>query len=565
MKKLIVLFLVLVLSLALAACGRDNDDDTPPPVDTEERTGPDNNEAPPEEPPVVEPNVEPLRFTATVKSHGGDDDNSMIQQAWLELMEELMGRPIEITFDRIMASEFDQIVELRLQTDDIADFQQLPSFYNRAQIDPEIIVDIGQYQHLLTNYLNIIDQLPGGRSRIINPEGRIDAFIETSSPRLPSDMGMSVFAVFVYNWTVMQNHDLSIPTTTEELYEVASRLKEIYPDSYPVNTRWNGFWSVWHMHHTDNQVFWNGSEFLLGQITENYRNALRFLNRLHESRLLDPEWLIESDDTYRSKLFNRINFISLYEWYSDPGGYTRNNTNGDIFAISFYPDTELYGTSFQHVQDLNNYSLGWDAFVISTRHPEREALIKFADLQYHPAVVELLNWGIEGVTFTRDENGERVFVDDIRLAENPYLAADSFGIQNSTQHRPGLQLAMDPTAHIGLALNDWVFFDGQVHEVPLNQSRLVREIPFPNDIYIAPWNGIRAPVIQLTTEERQAHAEIMTPINTFRDEMMVAFINGSACLDADWDDYVNSIYSLGDFRRVLDDHNAAAERFFAGE
>lgn len=508
--------------------------------------------------------AEPLRFSATLISYGGDDDNSQVQKEWLRLMEEKMGRPIQIDYTRIPSPEYDERARIMLNTDAMTDFMVTPLFYDVSrEAESGMLLDFAQYD--MPNYQNFIAQTPAGESLAYNAEGNIYRLLEGALPRFEADKGMLPNNMMVFNATVFEENGLAIPDTLEGVVEAARKLKEIYPDSYPINTRWNNFGSVYLMHHVYNDIYWDGEVFRFGVFDENYKKALEFIHMLYQDKLLDPEYSLETDDTVKSKLLNRKNFIGINEWFTAPGDYTRaaKESTGDIFAVTLYPDTAEFGKSWQSVQNVNTYDLsGWGQFIVDSNTKEPEALVKFLDLQYDPEVIELITWGIKDVSYTVDENGNKAFIDEIANAADPFTAGDKYGMRASAKHRPGLQMASDSAAYVAMARQDYVYYDGMVHEEPLEKSPYLTELPYPNPDYM-PAN-FSAPKISLTVEQGSEAGQILTPMATYRDEMFAKFVKGEESFD-NWDAYIENMKKMGDIDKVLKMYNDAAQAYLQAE
>ena len=131
--------------------------------------------------------AEPLRFSATVISWGGDEDESMVQKEWLAWKKR--GRPIEIEYTRIPSSEYEERSRLMLNTDSITDFMITPLFYDVSrEAEAGMLLDFSQYD--MPNYKKFIEQTPSGESLAYNAEGKIYRLPE-ALPRSP-DKGKSV-------------------------------------------------------------------------------------------------------------------------------------------------------------------------------------------------------------------------------------------------------------------------------------------------------------------------------------------------------------------------------------
>src|SRR5699024_2209987 len=103
------------------------------------------------------------------------------------------------------------------------------------------------------------------------------------------------------------------------------------------------------------------------------------------------------------------------------------------WGLAFLPEHPDYGTpwkwgSRQEGKSLSNAT----GIIISAETEYPEYVVKMIDYQYSDEMIELLNWGIEGVTYTVDENGDHKFSDEILNAEDPVQAAAEYGIMSSS-------------------------------------------------------------------------------------------------------------------------------------
>ncbi|HBM80443.1 MAG: hypothetical protein QME45_09975 [Clostridiales bacterium] len=506
-------------------------------------------------------NTEPLSFTATLNSWGGDDANSMVQKEWLKQMETKMGRKINIKFNYIPSSGYDEKVKLMISSNTLTDFVQLPSFWDYAPSAKQgLFLELSQYKNLMPNYLKWVNQAYDGKINAYMDDGKMYIFNEVGLPRFPADKGIDPNNVSSYRYDVFQKNNIKVPTTLDEVYSAGKQLKQLYPDKYPINLRFNNLNSLFYANHVTNDIYWDGEKYVFGLFQDGYKEALQFANKLYSERLLDPEYTIETNDTIKKKALNGDNFMWLNEWFTSPGDYTRNAGDGKIFAITLYPDNPKYGKAWQSIQDVNTVSLniGWDGFVINPKTKDPEGLIKFCDLQYSEDIIRLITWGIEGTTYTIGSDGKPHFVDSIKKAADPWAEGDKYGIRASSKHRPGLQMAADSAAYVDFAPNDYIVVDNQLKEEPIEKSSFFLNIPFPKSEYTPPF--FRGPSLQFTQDESQQISTIMTPIYTYRDEMQSKFVKGDESFDK-WGAYQDKLKKMGDIDKVLKIYNDAAKRY----
>ena len=55
---------------------------------------------------AAEENTSPLKVSATLQSYGVDDEASQVHQAWLEMMNEKLGRELQLEIDYIPSGEY---------------------------------------------------------------------------------------------------------------------------------------------------------------------------------------------------------------------------------------------------------------------------------------------------------------------------------------------------------------------------------------------------------------------------------------------------------------------------
>ena len=251
----------------------------------------------------------------------------------------------------------------------------------------------------------------------------------------------------------------------------------------------------------------------------------------------------------------------LAEWFTSPGDYTRLSGGEKIFAATFWPDNPKYGTCWQVISANNVVDLSvFTQFVVSSQVKDPESVLKVIDLQFDPEVVELITWGIEGVTYTRDAEGNKHFVESITSADDMWAEGDKYGMRTSKKSRPGLQMSADAKAYVELAADDYLYYDGALHVEPFEKSPYYLEMDYPESDYIPP--AFFQPAVQFTTDENQTISQNMTGGYTYRDEMRSKFIKGEESFD-NWDAFMEGLRSTGDIDAVVQIYNDAAQRFLS--
>lgn len=508
-----------------------------------------------------EENQEVMRFSVTLPANGVDNPNSLVGKEWHKRMEAYMGKKVEIEYNYIPSSEYDEKVKLMIASDDLTDFFVTPLFYDTTEMAEQgQLLELGQYKDLMPNYMNYIGKVKNGMKRVTDADGNMFTFKETSTPRFPEDRGMLIQNTSAYRYDVFEANNIKIPETLDEFYGAAKKLKELYPDKYPVATKWNSLRSLFSANHIRDEIFWDGEKYVYGVLEEGYKDALQFANKLYAEKLLDPEYTIDTDDTLKRKALNGDNLMWLTQWFTTPAEYTRTAGDGKIFAVSLYPDNPKYGKAWQEVVNGNTPDLGWGAYGISSKVKNPEELIKFIDYQYSDEMIQLITWGIEGTTYTIGEDGVPTFVDSLKTAKDPWLEGDKYGMRASRNHNPGLQMVSDARAFVDFAATDYTVFNGKYEEVPIEKAQFLTSLPMPENDYVPSW--LSEPSIQLTGDESQRVSEIMNPIKTFVTEEQAKFVAGKNSFDH-WQAFIDKLQKMGNIDEALKIYNDAAQRALA--
>ncbi|RCX18620.1 putative aldouronate transport system substrate-binding protein [Fontibacillus phaseoli] len=501
---------------------------------------------------------EVVRFSVTLPASGVDNPNSMVGKEWHKRMEAYMGKKVEIKYNYIPSSEYDEKVKLMIASDDLTDFFVTPLFYDTTEMAEQgQLLELSQYKDLMPNYMNYISKVKNGMKRVTNADGKMYTFKETSTPRFPEDRGMLIQNTSAYRYDVFESNNIKIPETLDEFYEAAKKLKELYPDKYPVATKWNSLRSLFSANHLRDEIFWDGEKYVYGVLDEGYKDALQFANKLYAEKLLDPEYTIDTDDTLKRKALNGDNLMWLTQWFTTPAEYTRTANDEKIFAVSLYPDNPKYGKAWQEVVNGNTPDLGWGVYGVSSKVKNPEELIKFIDYQYSDEMIQLITWGIEGTTYTMGEDGVPTFVDSLKTAEDPWLEGDKYGMRASRNHNPGLQMVSDARAFVDFAATDYTVFNGKYEEVPIEKAEFLTSLPMPENDYVPSW--LSEPSIQLTGSESQRVSEIMNPIKTFVTEEQAKFVAGKNSFD-NWQAFIDKVKKMGNIDEALKIYNDAAQR-----
>ena len=324
---------------------------------------------------------------------------------------------------------------------------------------------------------------------------------------------------WIYRKDVFEKNGLAVPTTSDELYNVCKKLKELYPDSYPIASRKTGgielmspSWGAYDYEYYD----FSNNVFKYGPIQPEYKAFLEFYNKLVKEELTPPDVLTISTQTWVDLMVQQKSFITMdYVTRMDSVGASGKEVNPDFELAYMAPINKATGyTTF----DYSNY-------VISAKSKNIDNAVKLLDWYFNPEAIEFLSWGKEGETY-KVENAER-----------KYLSANYL-------------------KDYGLTAAGWgIVFDEDALTSGFGAQGKIATKDAPK--YEARCNPVT--YMQLTEAENEIAATTAADIKKFKDENAARFILGNRSF-AEWDAYVQEVEKMG-VAKVLDMYTKAYERY----
>lgn len=470
----------------------------------------------------------------------------LVEETWLRETEAYLGVQLNINFIEIGFGDYQERLPTFLAAGEWADI-----FYAGNNID--VLNDFGMSGMILN-----LKDFPDETTHYFRKLQEVDY-----TPITASDDGLYVFTSLLYSTNIgtqviikanvdaFLDNGLQAPTTTEELYEISVRLKEIYPDTFPIaGGGGNGgmYWDWVHRAFGIGQgVFFDGTQFDYAPRTDEYREALAFTHRLYSEGLIDPEFYTMTDDEYFAKCLTGRSFIG-FGWGSQV--FERINSAFDEYGVLFGYLPNMTGIPGQlpYSPFDNPGETVLDNFfaVVNARTQHPEIAMRIVDFQYSEEMLNLFNWGIEDVTYIYNPDGSRTMVDEIMNAPNPSDAMAEFGINTSYSVRSGIQFVpqdRDVPALVFPPTPAWI--NG-------NFDTMTTSWAYYHDLIMegAAQRRPQTPVLRWGEVEVEQRNLIRTALDTFANEERIKFIRGERSL-SEWDVYLTELNNFGDIEQLL--------------
>lgn len=334
----------------------------------------------------------------------------------------------------------------------------------------------------------------------------------------------------VAGWTYQVRADrleelnLELPETIDEWYAMLTALKADDPEHYPLATmitedarnilrHLSNAWG------TDMSFYVDGETVKYGPLDPVFKDYLTEMHRWYDEGLIDPEFTSMDITRLEAKILNGDASV----WLSglDFGRYLIEL--GDEHAITCVKFPVL------NKGDLPIYNNGTiqgaqgAGIAISTTCKDPELAAKWTDYHYSEVGHMLLNFGIEGKSYTM-VNDTPTFTDEIvanpdgKSVELALVKYAMGGIAEAMFHDPLVRFARFGT------------FEEQRTSIERTQNIDLSH---------------KLPNVTPTQEESTRLANIMSEVDTYLDECWVKFINGQMSVENDYDKFVQTLRDLG--------------------
>ena len=381
----------------------------------------------------------------------------------------------------------------------------------------------------MPNFAKVIEKEPQVLKDITTPDGKVYAL-----PAIQLGEGFNLTSdSILINKTWLDKVGKPIPTTTEELYDVLKAFKEAgdlngngKADEIPMSFRYsdgnNGCWSMIGWFGTasgtnKNPVVTEDGKLLFAQTTEDYKDAMKYFNRLYSENLLDPEVFTMDRSAYNAKTITEEPTVGVFTTWSKYQ-VNANIKNGDEYV--YLPPLKSDNGNEPQWQTRTFAYNRVPAFLINSESEHIDELIKWADMWYDvDTSIEAMYGGPEYVEKVSD--GVYKMLPDASGKETTWSSRSSYCPGND-------------------ALASVLPQDFRIE--PKKQSLIDKEEA--NEIY--------GPFLAknhyndnwyTTTEESEKISKYRPDIDSYFDQMAASFVT-KGDIDKQWDGYIQSLNKL---------------------
>ncbi|CAH1208658.1 hypothetical protein PAECIP111892_03152 [Paenibacillus auburnensis] len=444
------------------------------------------------------------------------------------------------------SKDWPTLVELEKRTNVELDVQAVPSDYqSKAKIVlssdkiPDMVTSVEQPTVLEMSETGVLLPISDYMDKLPHLKSRIEEFqIEEELDNWRGTDGKLYVVPFMKDYAnynraplirsdILKENGLQAPANMDELYTLLKKLKELYPDSYPLtgtsaeNLR-TMFGTAWGVDANYKGFVYDETAGQYDYLftSDKYKAYLIYLNRLIDEGLADPEMFTSTTDQLMQKMSTGKSFV-YYFWNGEHKSAINllgKENSGPDFEISMLEP--IAGPAGKKMLVGDRISNGMVIPASAAKKPYFDQLLSFIDYLYSDEGIDLLTWGTEGDTYNIVD-GEKKFSDEMLKKDNLNRALWEIGAAN------GSYVMLWPYKWFAAVLGDPDF--EKMTEVANEEG----------------WFADVTKVPSLSAGQREEENLVYATVNDYFAKMTEQFVYGTKSIETDWDAYVKEMDSMG--------------------
>lgn len=403
-------------------------------------------------------------------------------------------------------------------------------------IEGEIIVDFAEYEDLMPNYFDILNNNPSIARDVYTEDGAVplaeniqDSLIPSSGPAIRQD------------W--LDADGLDTPVTVDDLHEVLKTFQSENDCQYPLWIAANGantLGSAFGVSVNGENNALGGWIYQDGKVQycvpmDGFRDYVQLIADWYSEGLISPDFV--------SQTMN--NTATDDEIVGNASGFFTTSVNGLTNLSGYEPDSNVQPVRAMVLEegDLNGFddagtsrvSKGGAAVACSC--PEIELAVQIIDYCYSDDGILLNNYGVEGVSFEYDDNGEPVLTD--LVTNNPDGYDFALALIKYTSSTP-CSICINERNFLG-------YTDAQVAAI---------------DLWLRNTDSVMAPGAVWTVDNQTEYSGIVSDLGSYVSTMCLQFITGEKSMD-EWDSFIEEVTSSFDVERMTELYQEAVDTYLA--
>lgn len=372
----------------------------------------------------------------------------------------------------------------------------------------------------------------------------------TDSGYMPSIMVLSpevgqevVGPVLRKDW--LDEFDMEMPRTYDELYAYIEKANAEHGATFEM-TASTGMMAelAYGMNIEIGGYTVEDDQVIYGAAQEEFKDYLKFMNRLFENSLIPQDFFSETaqDLAAQARLDFGLGTNSLLSVAANNTSDIMMNVTEDSFEMAVLPYVSADGKTKNHVgpDTLTNMVKDPDPWCFNAELTDIDPLLEMVEYLFSPEGYLLSNYGVEGETYTLDENGDPQYTD--LIINNPdglsyFFASYVYATNAASGFFPYIN-DMEKT-YYDFTDNQWEVYEG---------LKTLSDCAYNYPSYAT-----------MTTAESGKYSSIESDLSTYAESAILEFIVGSVDIDQGFQTYVDTLNDMG-LQDLIDLKQAAYNR-----
>lgn len=452
---------------------------------------------------------------------------------------------VNFEFQNISAMNIGEQYNLMFASGDYPDIMHSGlSYYSSgadAAVDDGVILDLAPYlEEYAPNYLYWVDKV-GGFANITTDEGYRPGFVHILDTPSITRSG----PVTRGDW--MEALNIDTPNTIDKLHDMLLAMYREYGAQCEFDASASAFSGAWGTNLTISTfpsvsypIYQVDGQVVYGPVTDEAKDYLKTMKSWLDEGILYKDFATRTSNfgtvsDFAAGVFSYYNgdtdaLATANAYFTDP--------NATIVALPYAVRQEGDVIPFDGYHTSTSTLTGQGTFSITSSCPDVELAVSVLDWRYSEEGSFLFNYGIEGISFEYDANGEPQYTDLIVKNENGLSATWLAAVY------------MDEYGYV----EKYTKFDSQMTQQQLEAREIWSD--HVESLYDLP------KALTLTAEESELFSKNMADIASYTSESILKMLTGEMDIGQDYGTFVDTIYSMG-LQDCIDCYQAALTRYNA--
>jgi len=450
----------------------------------------------------------------------------------IQYIEKLLN--IKLVVEAVPAASYADKKQVLIATDNMPDLIKVTADDVRTYARDGMFVCLSDYRDQLPNFFAAYESKES--NMMLNVDGKCYAAPTLRRPSENDSRFLIGGQLPVIRIDLLEKYGLEVPTTFDELYDVLMVFKENNPDCIPLTNRKGGSTTATqklldtmaYSLGSGSTMYYDedlGGVWVYGPANENFKEVLRYLNKLYEAGLLDPDYATNTVDLWKEKMSSGKALM-----YFDNNGFA-SQFNIALQTIDPSYELQVIPTMTNSLGQTRNfmYSMDWtdQLWAIPASTENLDVCLKFLDWCYSDEGADVNGYGEPGVTFEYVDGKPRI----LESVLEKYAASGSSTAYYDIQSDLGVGLLdLAPYVDIGcqVQMQNYLMTAEELEKYEYVSALLEAD------------EGLRQPVSvnpPLTAEQTERYNELKTAVVNICSQ--------------EWDKYIMGVEPIDNYDNVI--------------